>query len=629
MLKYMIKACAGIIYGGNCYHRNQNKSRNYSVLHILILSAIFLFLNSYASFAQNLNITKVRVGYQSLETHSAYPLSTEPVRLVALIYVDNVPYTDLHIVASDGPIWMTGSEGFGISGPNMSVKGRNWPERIIIDSSSIHQWKSNWDWPNIDWFEVGHWVFPKKEVGKDAKDRYFNMAGKPVFARSSRAHFNELVSRAANLPIFSSQNQSIESNSLKSGTRRFYIEVNGKKQWLYSKGADRESKVFPEAFATRIAVRDASVPKGDPFLEYASMFQQTPYSWGGYSWGGSTGWDDANSSSHGIDCSGLIEAAMQLALRETSGHFEEYSGPPNRNVNTASLATGGAGALITKPISRAEIQPGDLLVRVKSKKHDGHVVTIWSRNADAITIIEAAGGDDTTSVSKPSSLNKWINRDDYKGYRLIKRSVMIHGNIDVGKNPIVSVTPPLDSSHIPQNDPPKPIPNNNNIPIVVIDPHVNDPHKDKLPYGAPVRFVYVDGHRVPFVVRPFPLQGVVMAQVRPVLETADFTVNWVPRRDLGWRRVEAYPSLRRHVKGDPYIILVLKQTAAKVNDRHVVLERTPRLISERSMAPLSFVTQLGWHISYDPKLKRVDIRTRPASSITGSGNAHGVRGGVR
>ena len=281
-------------------------------------------------------IAKVRVGYQSLVTKSAYPVNQENIRLLLLVWVEGqkLPYSSDDI-KNDGatPVWMTGSEGLGISGAKMvytergekgdgrDAQGRYVPERLPVQTwqmvgganlpgfARVQKWPSFWANPTVIWFRIRHKIASEATGNGTGKRRTFQMSREKMPDWQNRLGVTTLLER---------------------GVHRYVAEVTLGGQKLSSVDAPPRTwfsdSAFADAFATRIAVRD-SVATGDPFLQYASLFLGTPYSYGGYGYGGASGNDGGLSGVHGMDCSGLVTAAFfhaRLQVRTSNPKRRAY-----------------------------------------------------------------------------------------------------------------------------------------------------------------------------------------------------------------------------------------------------------------------------------------------------------------
>lgn len=628
-------------------------------------------------------IVKIRVAYQSLTTGSAYPLSNEPIKLIVLVWVEGkrLPYSGESIPnTSSHPIWMTGTKGFGVSGPNMvynelgkfgdgrTANGEYYPERLpapggyqtksslkkgttykIYEDSynEVSKWPAEWGEPNIDWYELGLLVDKTKDGKGRGSNRNFTFTD---IHGKKKNHFTGFKNAK---PFISGKNKWVllfaqpksGNHSITSGTHRYAVQVRvpgprpPKEMQDSLAGVSPKSGIYLGAYSTRVSVRNGDID--DMFLQYASMIENTPYSFGGHSFGGSTGWDGGNSTRHGIDCSGFVAMAYHFA------NWKYKKGDAlGRRTDTVSLAFGG-GVVPTTKIEAKQLAPGDIMDKIKydekAKRWVGrHVRIVYERNPsnDTYTSIEAMPNS-TQRVS-----GRLVSESGYRPRRLPFRFTSKYKEAEkqiylaakpsesiepITPTPVPVVTPPRKPT-VP-TIPVKPSENSNttstrNLPVTsgpgVVRPEpkpkvpekprliIYPPRIEKPEFSAktPVTTVYLNGKRVPFTSPPFNHRGVPMAQLRPLLESADFTVEWVVNR-ISRRRSERRVQA---TKDEQTVVIVLRNrtsTFVRVSGQKVTPSRSPRIRRSRTVIPISLLRSLGWQVTYDVKTGRVDIGTTP------------------
>jgi len=143
-------------------------------------------------------------------------------------------------------------------------------------------------------------------------------------------------------------------------------EADWRLQW--SQNCDEADEL-----ALRISVRQRATwishPRRRSFVEWATSFIEVPYEWGGDWYGGrADNQPHGTNGGYGIDCSGLVCTAAQMA------------GYPIPRTNTSGLMHGS----YTEPVSVEELEPGDLIVmRTRSDgayEASGHVWIVYRIN---------------------------------------------------------------------------------------------------------------------------------------------------------------------------------------------------------------------------------------------------------
>ena len=357
-------------------------------------------------------IWDVYVAYRTVNTGSAnmafpYEDTDVVIRAIVIAYFNGQKraYTDLTGAPSswtDGGTWHV----YGTQGPDCPYAlTPPWPDyRWLSDISSlfdvVHQWDTqHWGTPTFTWRKRYHHCYDKSEDGR----KYDYHEAEPQ-SWSGWGTTNSGV------------------NFYEPGLVRLRVAVQ----------YGTQTKTSPdEEYATRIAVRnhnDFGVPDKvlrRDYLRWVFAYMHEPYEFGGYWFGGKTT-DEGHGGScyagYGIDCSGLVSNGARWA---------GYNWDPWR-WTTCGMWTWSESYPVTTVFPEDDpFGPGDVLIyHIHGDPCEGHVVSVFYRNDDNISIIEAAGGypDDNppgsvVRVRENRSLDDWLQKpynDPDSNYRMFR-----------------------------------------------------------------------------------------------------------------------------------------------------------------------------------------------------------------
>ncbi|MEN6521082.1 MAG: right-handed parallel beta-helix repeat-containing protein [Armatimonadota bacterium] len=369
-----------------------------------------------ACFSTLPQITAVYVAYRTVGTgtsNMAFPYDNTDVVIKAMVVAtvngQKRVYTDLGDKDTAESGWRDGGTWhiYGAQGSNLP---NDWPDyRWLSDESSkfsrIYQWDTaNWGIPTFTWRKRYHHCYAKGESGR-----------KYDYRQAAPSTWSG----------WGTTDDGIEFGA--SGLVRLRVTVqldNQKKTSL-----DNEK-------ATRIAVRDhrnfgITNDRRINYLRWIFAYKGEPYEFGGYWFGGRStdSWHGGSAySGYGVDCRGLVSQAARWA---------GYNWGNNQGLawvhSTPSLYTGNTVTTEAFP-EDDPFGPGDILCYCKYTRrgHEGHVVSVYYRDGDNISIIEAAGGSPNRNppgsvvrIQENQSLEDWLNDpyDDptcnYKQFRLV------------------------------------------------------------------------------------------------------------------------------------------------------------------------------------------------------------------
>lgn len=112
--------------------------------------------------------------------------------------------------------------------------------------------------------------------------------------------------------------------------------------------------------------------------------------------------------------------------------------------------------------------------------------------------------------------------------------------------------------------------------------------------------VLLDGQELSFEVNPVIENGRTLVPFRAIFEALEVKVNW----NQETKEVEA-------IKDDLQISLIIGQSLAKVNEQDILLDVAPKIIEDRTMVPLRFVSEnLGAEVSWGGSKKIIYIFTK-------------------
>lgn len=334
-------------------------------------------------------IQAVYVAYRTPGVNNyAYPYSDVHVVLRAIIIAtvgtQTRAYTDLTGSTgwtSAGTWHVYGKQGWAVPAT------RNWPDYYWLSNVSngayqtVYQWQ--WGTPTFTW-----------------KARY-------QYCTDYDSSLGRTYAYSEYVPTdISGWGTNTTGILLPVGTARYMVTA------AYTAGGSTQTKSSPSSeTATRIPVKSAQSfnitipPPDDPgyasavkrldYLRWLYMFTNVPYEYGGHWFGGvATDTHDGNDAydGHGIDCSGLVSAAANLAGYNWTGGY--LTG----NWRYSTQALGG----VSEEVGNNWVAPGHIMLLNWQNPNTGewyrHVRTVYYRSGDTIRMIAAEAGDTSEVV---------------------------------------------------------------------------------------------------------------------------------------------------------------------------------------------------------------------------------------
>lgn len=137
------------------------------------------------------------------------------------------------------------------------------------------------------------------------------------------------------------------------------------------------------------------------------------------------------------------------------------------------------------------------------------------------------------------------------------------------------------------------------ITLCLILTNFSSTHSSAEAAGAARITIEVNGSQLKLDAEPVLTQGRLLVPVRAIIESLGGNVSW-----------EAATGKIKGTKEDIHIELQINQAKADVNGQEILLDAPPRIINNRTMIPLRFVSEnLGAKVIWDGSGRKVEVYT--------------------